>query len=81
MAKEVLTLKKREKLISPEKIICGGEFNSDDVNHGVEGEGRIDHEGIEEVNPKKADTITMFVKPPLFYGVEFSIYINVYKTK
>ena len=53
MAKEILTLKKREKLILPEKIICGGEFNSNHVDHGVEREGRIDHEGIEEVNPKK----------------------------
>ena len=52
MAKEILTLKKREKLISPEKIICGGEFNSDHVDHGVEGEGRIGHGRIEEVNPK-----------------------------
>ena len=53
MAKEILTLKKREKLISPEKIIYGGKFNSNHVYHGVEREGRIDHEGIEEVNPKK----------------------------
>ena len=52
MAKEILTLKKGEKLISPEKIICGGEFNSDHVDHGVEGEGRIGHGRIEEVNPK-----------------------------
>ena len=71
MAEEILTLKKREKLISPKKIICGGEFNSDQVNHGIEGEGRISHEGIEEVNPKKSNTITMFVKPPQSYGVEF----------
>ena len=28
MAKEIMTLKKREKLISPDKIICGGEFNN-----------------------------------------------------
>ena len=55
-------------------------FNNDHVNHGVEGEGRIGHEGIKEVNPKKTDTIIMFVKPPQFYDVEFSIYINVYKT-
>ena len=54
MAKEILTLKKREKLISPKKIICGGEFNSNHVDHGVERERRIDHEGIEEVNLKKA---------------------------
>ena len=53
MAKEILTLKKREKLISPKKIICRGEFNSNHVDHGVERERRIDHEGIEEVNPKK----------------------------
>ena len=53
MAKEILTLKKREKLISPEKIICGGEFNSNHVDHDVEREGRISHEGIEKVNPKK----------------------------
>ena len=52
MAKEMLTLKKREKLISLEKIICGGEFNSDHVDHGVEGEGRIGHGRIEKVNPK-----------------------------
>ena len=81
MAEEVLTLKKGEKLISPEKIICGGEFNSNHVDHGVEGERRIGHEEIEEVNPKSSDTITMFVKPPCFYGVEFSIYIDVYKAE
>ena len=54
MAKEILTLKKREKLISPKKIICRGEFNSNHVDHGVERKGRIGHEGIEEVNPKNA---------------------------
>ena len=54
MAKEILTLKKMEKLISPEKIICEGNFNSNHVDHSVEREGRIGHEGIEEVNPKNA---------------------------
>ena len=53
MVKESLTLKKMKKLISPEKIICEGEFNSNHVDHGVERKGRIGHEGIEEVNPKK----------------------------
>ena len=54
MVKEILTLKKMEKLISPEKIICEGNFNSNHVDHSVEREGRICHEGIEEVNPKNA---------------------------
>ena len=79
MAKEILTLKKREKLISPEKIICGGEFNSDHLDHGVEGEGRIGHGRMRRLIQRRSDTITMFVKPPHLYGVEFSIYIYVYK--
>ena len=78
MAKEILTLKKREKLISPEKIICGGEFNSDHLDHGVEGEGRIGHGRMRRLIQRRSDTITMFVKPPHFYGVEFfHLYIRI----
>ena len=79
MAKEILTLKKREKLISPEKIICGGEFNINHVDHGVEREERIGHEGIERLIQKNSDTIRIFVKPPLSVGLRISIYIDVYK--
>ena len=36
MDEKVLALKKREQLVLPEKIICGGEFDGNHVNHGVE---------------------------------------------
>ena len=78
MAKEILTLKKWEKLISPKKIICGGEFYSNHVGHGVEREGKIGHEGIEEVNPKKLSYYKKICKTTTLCGVEdFHLYRRI----
>ena len=48
MAGEILTLKKRDKLISPEEIIGGREFDGDHVNHGIEIERGVSHGWIGE---------------------------------
>ena len=54
MAGEILTLKKRDKLISPEEIIGGREFDGDHVNHGIEIERGVSHGWIGEFNPRTA---------------------------